>query len=94
MRVMENRFFKTSARLKCSSLQSVPISVDSSSKIFYESIFKSCQISLDFSFYSLIQYFTIAVLMTFNSIALQLCLHELIYLDYCSNWIIMFLKLQ
>lgn len=49
---------------------------------------------LDINFYSLIPYFTIAVLIAFNSIDLQLCLHELIDLDYSNNWIIMFLKLQ
>lgn len=38
------------------------------------------------NFYSMIQCFTVTVLT-------EVCLHELIYLDYCSNCITMFLKL-
>lgn len=86
MRIVENPFYKKIARLKCSGVQSVPISGDSCSKIFYKNIFKCCQISEDINFYSLSQCFTITVL-------IELCLHELIYLEYYSNWIIMFLQL-
>lgn len=38
------------------------------------------------NFYTMIQCFTITALT-------EVCLHELIYHDYCSNWIITFLKL-